>query len=185
MGLPRATGYSPSYMNYLVFSSRKPRPFWMRNLVQPWPIREHSRFQIHICTSESPLTFFYLVSLSIQVPQIRGWQCCSIVLSFNNNSSNLALGFIQMHRIPFLSASFGLGLEMREEGEEGVKIRDNHHSIRLLDQRLRRMGFYLLIHWGGLFQMRLGTIDNTTTSTMTRTLQMRLVKVLKTKFMSR
>ena len=27
--------------------------------------------------------------------------------------------------------------------------------------------------------MRLGTIDNTTTSTMTRTLQMRLVKVLK------
>ena len=64
----------------------------------------------------------------------------------NNNSSNLALGFIQMHRIPFLSASFGLGLEMWEEGEEGMKIRDNYHSIRLLDQRLRRMGFYLLIH---------------------------------------
>ena len=63
-------------------------------------------------------------------------------------------------------------METREVGDNLVL------AVATVDQRLRRMGFYLLIHWGGLFQMRLGTIDNTTMSTMTRTLQMRLVKVL-------
>ena len=49
-------------------------------------------------TSESPLTIVYLVSLSFQVSQNRGKQCCSTVLSFdNNNTINLSAattGFI-------------------------------------------------------------------------------------------
>ena len=151
-------------------------------------------------TSESPLTIFYLVSLSFQFPQNRKRQCCSIVLSFdNNNTINLSAattGFIfpndhsqqqqqQQQSRPriysdpqnpnlFLSASPGLEMEMREVGDNLLLAVPTP-----VDQRLRRMGFYLLIHWGGSFQMRLGTIDNTTTSTMTRTLQVRLVKVLK------
>ena len=43
---------------------------------------------------ESPLTIFYLVSLSIQVPQNRGKQCCSIVLSFNTIILSATTGFI-------------------------------------------------------------------------------------------
>ena len=42
-------------------------------------------------TSESPLTIVYLVSLSFQDPQNRGKQCCSIVLSFDNNNNTINL----------------------------------------------------------------------------------------------
>ena len=162
-----------------------------------------------VYTSESPLTIIYLVSLSIQVPQNRGNNALasssrsspnknttmvptnplppasSSLTTFHNNSSssNLALGFILTHRILISFFSCIIRIENGNGGSGG----DNNHCIHLLlvvptvDQRLRRMGFYLLIHWGGLFQMRLGIIDNTTMNTMTRTLQMRLMKVLKKK----
>ena len=82
-------------------------------------------------------------------------------LTIIHNSSNLALGFIQTHRIPI----FFFCITRTGNGNAGSG--DNLLlAVPTVDQRLRRMGFYLLIHWGGLFQMRLGTIDNTTMSTV-------------------
>ena len=95
---------------------------------------------------ESPLSLLFGVSLHPGSPE----QCCSIVLSFNtinlslppassslttihnNSSSDLALGFIQTHRIPisFFSASSGLEMEMQEVGEEGLITRDNNYFWR-------------------------------------------------------
>ena len=75
------------------------------------------------------------------------------IIHNNNGSSNHALGFIQTHRIPisFFSAPFELELEMREVGEEGMITRDNNciHlllAVPTVDQRLRKMRFYLPIH---------------------------------------
>ena len=63
-------------------------------------------------------------------------------IHYNNSSGNLALGFIQTHRIPI--SSFFCIIQ-----EEGMITRDNN-CIRLLlavptvEQRLWRMVFYLL-----------------------------------------
>ena len=111
-------------------------------------------------------SLFYLMSL-IQVPENRVEQCFSIVLSFNNNNNTINLSAITDFILPndhsqqqqqqqsrpriysdpqnpnlfFFPASFGLG-------EEGMITRDNNDCIRLLlaVPRLRRMGFYLLVH---------------------------------------
>ena len=136
------------------------------------------------------LSVFYLVSLSIQVPQNNAVASSSrstpstyplppasssLTTIHNNSSSNLALGFIQTHRIPisFFSASSGLEMEMQEVGE-GMITRDNNYFWRY-PRWINDSGEWVL---SPDFQMRLGTIDNTTMSTMTQTLQMRLVKVL-------
>ena len=151
--------------------------------------------------SESPLTIFYFVSFSIQVSQNRGKQCRSIVLSFDNNNNTINLsattGFIfptnhsqqqqqQSRSLFFLHhpdwngkcGKWGRWVSWPETTIAYVYFW-RYPVLPTVDQRLPRMGFYLLVHWCGLFQMRLGTIDNTTMSTMTRTLQMTLVKVLK------
>ena len=141
-----------------------------------------------VYTSESPHNLLFGVSLHPGSPEQRK-SIFSIVLPFNNNTINLSVttGFIlpndhsqqqqqqsrpriysdqQNPNLLFFSASSGLELEMREVGEESMITRDNNHCIHLLlavptvDQRLRRMVFYLLIHRGGLFQMRLGKYHN-------------------------
>ena len=137
------------------------------------------------------LSVFYLVSLSIQVPQNNAVASSSrstpstyplppasssLTTIHNNSSSDLALGFIKTHRIriSFFSASSGLEMEMQEVGEEGLITRDNNYFWRY-PRWINDSGEWVL---SPDFQMRLATIDNTTMSTMTRTLQMRLVKVL-------
>ena len=143
---------------------------------------------------------FHLVSLSIQVPQNRGKQCCSIVLSFNNNTINLSAAitgfifpndhsqqqhqqqFIQTHRIPisFFSRIIRIGNGNAGSGGRGYEYQR---------QQLRTLTFGGT-HGGSAtpenvflspdsLRWTVSDVprDNTTMSTMTRILQMRLVMV--------
>ena len=92
-------------------------------------------------SSESLLIIIYLASFSIQVPQNRGKQCCSIrplvqlptttpatyrlppasltTIHNSSSSSNLALGSIQTHGIPVSFFSALSGLENGNAGSGG------------------------------------------------------------------
>ena len=126
---------------------------------------------------DSSLIIIYLASFSIQVPQNRGKQSCSIrpfvqlptttpgtytllsasssLTTIHNNSSsssNPALGFIQTHGIPISFLSASSGLENRNAGSGGGGFDYESSQLQKFTFGGTYIGFYLLFHWGGLFR---------------------------------